>query len=196
MYIAWFQSVCKETKEVVQWALEKYFTELETETNLGEDDHSSILGEGYKPLKSPCDADKKMQWIGLGTGGGAKVYKKPCTCCAVESKYLLTPNSVLCARWCLHWQQQGKLEAYPNWQCFHKDMVTPAKIAELRECSDEVELEFSSLMVRFETIWADSMIDIRQDPVENPKSIFYDFELADSSEKNACMRRVANDLLL
>jgi hypothetical protein len=85
------------------------------------------------------------------------------------------------------------------------DMVTPDKIAELRECSDKLELGFLSLTARFETIWANSMIDIRQDPPagepqanwkRDPKSIFYDFELADNSEKNAFMRRVANHLLL
>jgi hypothetical protein len=67
----------KEMKELVSWDLEKNFRELEKETNLNDDDHSSILGKGYKPLKSPCEANKKMQWIGPGTRGGAKVYNKP-----------------------------------------------------------------------------------------------------------------------
>jgi hypothetical protein len=116
------------------------------------------------PLKSPCDADKKVQWIGLGTGGGAKVYKKPCTCCAIRSKNLSTPNSTLCSRWCLHWQHEGKLTDYPNWQCFHEDMITPENIAELQEQStDHLQQELAGLTARFETSWACSLIDIRQD---------------------------------
>jgi hypothetical protein len=132
------------------------------------------------------------------------VYKKPCTCCAVESKLLSTPNSRLCARWCLHWQQEGKLVDYPNWQCFHKDMITPEKIAELQEQSTELQQEFAGLTARFDSIWETSSIDIRQDPrgdpqanwKRDPKSIFYDFEQGDDSERNAFMARVANDLLL
>jgi hypothetical protein len=69
----------KDTKEVVQWALGKNSMDLEKETNLGNDNHSLILSRGYKPLKAPCDAKKKMQWIGLRTRRGVKVYKKPCT---------------------------------------------------------------------------------------------------------------------
>jgi hypothetical protein len=83
-------------------------------------------------------------------------------------------------------------------------MVMPAKIAELRECLNELQQEFAGFTARFETIWADSMIDIRQDPQGEPqanwkrypKFIFYDFKLADDSEKNAFMGRVANDLML
>jgi hypothetical protein len=50
-------------------------------------------------------------------------------------------------------------------------MIMPAKIAELRELSDELQQEFAGITARFETICADSMIDIRQDPGENPKLI-------------------------
>jgi hypothetical protein len=38
-----------------------------------------------------------MQWIGLRTRRGVKVYKKPCTWCAVKSKFLSIPNPTLCA---------------------------------------------------------------------------------------------------
>jgi hypothetical protein len=71
------------------------------------------------------------------------------------------PNPTLCACWCLHGQEQdGKLDDYyPSWQCFHKEMIMPAKIAELREQSDELQEEFTGLTARFETIWADGLID-------------------------------------
>jgi hypothetical protein len=40
----------KETKKLVRWALEDNFRELQKETNLNDNDHSSILGKGYKPF--------------------------------------------------------------------------------------------------------------------------------------------------
>jgi hypothetical protein len=64
----------KETKEVVYAQLKANFDKLAKEDRLGKDNNSSILGEGFKPLISPCDADKKMHWAGLGSGGAAKVY--------------------------------------------------------------------------------------------------------------------------
>jgi hypothetical protein len=65
----------KQNKRTWSWALEDNLRELEKETNLNNNDHSYTLGKGYKPLKSPCDADKKMQWIGpLGQGVQKALY--------------------------------------------------------------------------------------------------------------------------
>jgi hypothetical protein len=83
-------------------------------------------------------------------------------------------------------------------------MITPEKIAELQEQSTKLQQEFAGLTARFDSIWETSSIDIRQDPrgdpqanwKRDPKSIFYDFEQGDDSERNAFMARVANDLLL
>jgi hypothetical protein len=77
---------------------------------------------------------------------------------------------MLCACWCLYWQQEGKLVDYPNWQCFHKDMITPEKIVELQERSTKIQQEFVALTTRFDTIWAGSLIDIRQDPRGDPQA--------------------------
>jgi hypothetical protein len=95
----------KETKEVVNAELKDNFDKLAKEDALSEDDTSSILGDGFKPLISPCDADKKMHWAGLGSGGAAKVYKLPCTCCAIKTDDLAVANSSLCERWCQQWEK-------------------------------------------------------------------------------------------
>jgi hypothetical protein len=78
----------KETKKVVYAKLKKNFNKLAKEDGLSSADWSTILGDGFKPLISPCNADKKMHWAGLATGGAAKVYKLPCTCCAIKSDNL------------------------------------------------------------------------------------------------------------
>ena len=56
----------KETKELVNAKLNENFALLAKETAFSKDDTSLILDEGFKPLISPCDADKKMHWAGLG----------------------------------------------------------------------------------------------------------------------------------
>jgi hypothetical protein len=118
----------KETKEVVYAQLKENFDKLAKEDGLSNEDSSSILGEGFKPIVSPCNVDKKMHWAGLGTGDTAKAYKLPCTCCAIKSDNLAVANLLLCERWCQQWEKDGKLVAFPNWRCDLKPMVTPQRI--------------------------------------------------------------------
>jgi hypothetical protein len=98
-------------KEVVYAQLKANFDKLAKEDYLGKDDNSSILGDEFKPFITPWDADKKMHWAGLGFGGAAKVYKLPCTCCAIKLDDLAVPNSALCIRWSQQWQNDDKLAA-------------------------------------------------------------------------------------
>jgi hypothetical protein len=123
----------KETKEMVRWALTDNFKDMELENALTVDDESTILGEGFKPLLCPVDADKKMHWCGLDSGGAAKVVDQPCPCCAITSDDLAVPNANHCSRFCNQWETDGKLRGYPNWHCYHKPLITPARIAILRE---------------------------------------------------------------
>jgi hypothetical protein len=90
----------KETKEMVRWALTDNFKDMELENALTVDDESTILGEGFKPLLCPVDADKKMHWCGLDSGGAAKVVDQPCPCCAITSDDLAVPNANHCSRFC------------------------------------------------------------------------------------------------
>jgi hypothetical protein len=62
----------KETKEIVNAELKENFAKLAKEDALSENKTSSLLGAGFKPLVSPCDACKKMHWAGLNSGGAAK----------------------------------------------------------------------------------------------------------------------------
>jgi hypothetical protein len=151
----------KETKEVVYAQLKENFDKLAKEDGLSVDDSSSILGKGFKPLISPCDADKKMRWAGLGAGGAAKVYKLPCTCCAIKSDDLAVPNSLLCERWCQQWERDGKLVAFPNWRCYHKPMVTPERIAELPEQSEPIQLQLGDLSEKVDLLADLSKVDCR-----------------------------------
>jgi hypothetical protein len=124
--------VGKETPALINWALKDNFNLFAKEDKLGDHGGSSrLLGEGFFPLRCPVDADKKMHWAGLGSGGAAKVHKKPCPCCAIESDDLAKPNAELCQRFCQQWQADGKLNDWPNWQCFHKPLITPARIAKI-----------------------------------------------------------------
>jgi hypothetical protein len=123
----------KETNEMVRWALTDNFKEMELENALTFDDTSTILGEGYKPLLCPVDADKKMHWCGLDSGGAAKVVNQPCPCCATISDDLANPNAHLCSRFCNEWERDGKLEGFPNWRCYHKPLITSERIAILHE---------------------------------------------------------------
>jgi hypothetical protein len=54
--------------------------------------------------------------------------------------------------------RKPNLGDYPNWQCFHKDMITSEKIAKLTEQSMELQQEFAGLTARFDTIWESSSI--------------------------------------
>jgi hypothetical protein len=63
---------------MVQWAWKENFKDMESENALTVDDDARILGEGFKPLLCPMDADKKMRWCGLDSGGAAKVVDQPC----------------------------------------------------------------------------------------------------------------------
>jgi hypothetical protein len=126
----------KETKEMVRWALMKNFKDMDLENALMFNDESSILREGFKPLLCPVDADKKMYWCGLDSGGAAKVVNQPCPCCATILDYLATPNAHWCSQFCNQWKLEGKLDAYHNWKCYHKHLISTKQIEMLQEESD------------------------------------------------------------
>jgi hypothetical protein len=100
--------VGKETPALINWALKLNFNLFKDEDKLGDGESSKLLGEGFFPLRCPVDADKKMHWAGLGSGGAAKVHKKPCPCCAIVSDDLAKPNAKLCQRFCQQWKADGK----------------------------------------------------------------------------------------
>jgi hypothetical protein len=196
----------KETKELVNEMLKENFDLLNAEDSLGEvnDSTSSILGEEFKPLISPCNADKKMHWAGLSTGGAAKVHKLPCSCCAVQSSELATPNSTLCDRWCQQWKDEGKLDNQPNWQCFHKPMVTPERIEILEQEADKIRDEIGDLAGRLESLIPDSKLNCTEDPrglgqgnsSQDPESIHFWHNQSTPTDRNAYLMSLAHDLAL
>jgi hypothetical protein len=194
----------KETKEVVYAQLKSNFDKLAKEDRLSEEDTSLVLGPGFKPLVSPCDADKKMHWAGLGSGGAAKVYKLPCTCCAITSDELAIPNSTLCARWCQQWERDGKLVVYPNWRCYHKPMVTPERIAKIREQSETIQLQLGDLAEMMDELADQSKLDCCEDPrgvgqgnaIHDVASIHFDHTRGSETDKNTYLMSLANDLAI
>jgi hypothetical protein len=40
-------------------------------------------------------------------------------------------NSTLCQCFCQQWKTDGKLNTWPNWQSFHKPLITAARIAKI-----------------------------------------------------------------
>jgi hypothetical protein len=191
----------KETKDVVYVQLKANFYELAKEDRFGEDNNSSILGEGFKPLISPCDADKKMHWAGLGSGGTAKVYKLPCTCCAIKSEDLAMPNSTHCKRWCDQWRLDGKLAAYPNWKCYHKPMITTQQIAKIRDESEQIEHQlFGHLVGKMELLVDHLKLDCSKDPrgigqgnaIHDMASIHFDTIRSNQTDQNTYLMSLAN----
>jgi hypothetical protein len=195
----------KETSEMVRWALTENFKDMEIENALTIDDDSTILGEGFKPLLCPVDADKKMHWCGLDSGGAAKVVNQPCPCCATISDNLALPNAHWCSRFCNQWKAEGKLDGYPNWKCYHKPLITAEQIELLREESDRLIQELGSLAENMDSFVRESKIDCyEEDPTGNPqanslpdpKSIFFDYGQASRAVRNAYMVSLASDLSL
>jgi hypothetical protein len=67
--------VGKETPAIINWALKDNFNLFAKEDKFGNHGGSSLLlGEGLFLLRCPVNADKKMHWAGLGSGGAAKVH--------------------------------------------------------------------------------------------------------------------------
>jgi hypothetical protein len=192
----------KETKELVNVELKENFAKLAKEDASSEDDTSSILGEGFKPLTSPCDADKKMHWAGLGSVGAAKVHKLPCACCATKLDDLAAPNSTLCKRWCQQWEKDGKLVDCPNWRCHHKDMVTPARIAEIREQGEQIQLQLGDLAEKLVLLADDSKINCEEDPrgvgqgnaIQDAASTHFDHTRGNATDRNHHVMSLAHDL--
>ena len=194
----------QETKELVNAELKANFAKLAKEDALSENDTSSILGEGFKPPMSPCNADKKMHWAGLGSGGAAKVHKLPCSCCAIKSDDLAVPNSTLCERWCLQWRKEGKLVDYPNWRCYHKPMVTPDRIAKMREEGEQISLQLGDLADKLESLAEISKIDCSEDPrgvgqgnaLHEISSMHFDHTRASTTDRNTCVNSLGHDLTI
>ena len=82
----------------------------------------------------------------------------------IKSDDLAVPNSTLCERWCDQWRLDGKLVAYPNWKCYHKPMITPQWIAEIREESEQIELQLGDLAGKLESLADHSKLDCSEDP--------------------------------
>jgi hypothetical protein len=178
---------------MVRWALKDNFKDMESENALTVDDDSTILREGFKPLLCPVDADKKMHWCGLDSGGAAKVADQPCPCCATTSEDLATPNANHCSRFCSQWEADGKLRGHPNWYCYHK----------LCEESDRLLKELNSLAENLDSFARDSKIACNEDPmakpqgnsIRDPNSIFFDYGEASRPVRNAYMDLSLRNLL-
>ncbi len=194
----------KETKEMVRWALTDNFKDTELENASTVDDDSTILGEGFKPLLCPVDADKKMHWCGLDSGGAAKVVDQPCPCCAITSDDLAVPNANHCSRFCSQWETDGKLRGYPNWHCYHKPFIMPARIAILREECERLVQELGTLAENLVEYAEESKLDSSEDPTGQPQanarsdlvSIFFNYGQAVSTVRNVYMIAVASNLSL
>jgi hypothetical protein len=86
----------KETDKMEQWPLTNNFKEMELENALTFNNTYTILQESYTPLLCPVDADKKMHWRGLDSGGAVKVLNQSCPSCATIWDNLANPNAHLC----------------------------------------------------------------------------------------------------
>jgi hypothetical protein len=145
-----------------------------------------------------------VHWAGLGSGGAAKVYKSPCTCCAIKLDDLAVPNLALCVRWCQQWQNDGKLAAYPNWRCYHKPMVTPERIAEIREQSEQIQLQLGDLAKKLDSLADQLKLDCLEDPrgsgqgnaIHDVASIHFDTTRGHQTDRNTYLMSLANDLTI
>ena len=80
------------------------------------------------------NADLSAQWKFLGKGRAFKRKTYPCHCCAITDKDMMVPNEGQC-RICATINHRN---ANPNFQCYHKDMLTAEKVQSLKHISQQL----------------------------------------------------------
>jgi hypothetical protein len=194
--------VAKETNEVIDFALKEKCLMYRQEDELSDTDTSIFLGEGYKPLHMPSNADMKMHWAGIAAGGAAKRVESPCHCCAIKSDDLVRPNSEKCSSFCQQWVADGKLQGRDDWRCFHKDLLSVEKLESIQDEVNDLREELGDLF-SCEDVWGQSKLDCTSDPrlpsltgQSDPVSIHFNLTSASRPDRVAYSNRLIHDLSL
>jgi hypothetical protein len=147
---------------------------------------------GIKRIKLVINCDLSAIWKGIGRGGGAKVHRKPCHCCSIDSKNLHRPNTSRCERYC------SSSNLADNWRCYHHDIVTDDTMLTMEEQVTELENALKDYADKL----ADSKI-VSEDPdanegheasKTNPASIW--FEPMTASDRNNFSKLINDELEL
>jgi hypothetical protein len=106
------------------------------------------------------NADLSAQWKFLGRGGTIKRDNRPCHCCSITDEDLLAPNLHPC-RLCI---AMGHMERDPGFLCFHREMLTQDKIADMEQEASAVLQTMAGDATELENILGKSKLRIGEDP--------------------------------
>jgi hypothetical protein len=143
-------------------------------------------------IKLVINCDLSAIWKGIGRGGGAKVHKKPCHCCGINSNDLHRPKTSRCERYC------SSADLPDEWRCYHHDIVTDETLLAMEEEVTELE----SALKDYANNLADSKI-VNEDPkaneghevsTTNPASIW--FEPRTVRDRNNFSKLINDELAL
>ena len=149
----------------------------------------------WKPLTVSVELDMKGSWEGTLVGHGVKKFADTCPCqqCATISDELHVANPTHCSRWC----QKLHSEKGPEWQCYHHDFISEAKVTEMKR---EVESVKQLLLVTIDEILTNTKmisenVDVpKKTSASNPRSIH--FIPSSLQEKAKFSNRLTRELLM
>ncbi len=90
--------------------------------------------------------------------------KKPCHCCGVHDDDLCRANDEHCDRYCKQWLADGKLEDLPNFECFHRSMLTEERLKTIQEEADDLRELLQVAEGWVEGVRKDSVLDSTSNP--------------------------------
>jgi hypothetical protein len=145
------------------------------------------LSPAYKCLEVLTNCDMAATFRGTCRGGGAKVKKMPCYCCAIHDDELVLPNQFLCVRFC-----QGVHDSDPNWKCYHRGMDDENNLDRWME---ELEYLKESMHVDMEAIES-SKIKSKPSPNGDSDSKSIYFEPKSVEDISRFNRLLSDELIL
>jgi hypothetical protein len=196
--------IAKETTAVVEYALGDKYRRMQEEDALDDNAQSILLGQAYKPIKSPAHGDMKMHWCGTASGGATKVVKHPCHCCGVKDCDLCVANHELCNKFCQRWSNEGKLDDLPGFQCFHREMLTDERLLTMQDEAEDLRALLQVAEGWVEGIRKDSVLECTttNPNISTPQaqvdttSIHFNLRCARRCDKAAYTRSLIKDLKL
>jgi hypothetical protein len=183
--------LAKETDEVISQQFGNMFKMFADETQLCLDGKtSSILGDEFKALKMPVDADMKMHWSGIGAGGAAKVKERPCSCCGVHSDNLAQSTDGDDCVICYEYARSNKLseDDLKNWRCFHKELITEEKKEELLKEKERLQAVVGFFGDNLVKIQSESLLHMKKKDTTDITCIHFDYSNADTGSKRTSVK--------
>ena len=199
----------KETKALTREAFSDQFNTMQKEMELGENESSGILGEGYFPIFSPVNCDMKVTHNALGRGGAFKVKEFACHACCIHKDEVVQENVDPCTRWCSYWLEKNRNLGIedPKWsgRCYHHEWLTTENHEKLLEDTERVSTFIDTHLGGYDSmmaIRAKTKMNTAEDPMhensstkfDNPASIFFKYEDVDTMMRYTFFNNLIYDL--